>query len=620
MDYSNTYTSMKKLAQSAIIVALLILFPLTTLVKAQENSVQGFIISLNGEKVTLDLTKDQVSKGDLIKVVEAGEVIIHPVTGEKIQKNDVLVSNISITEVADSYSVGEAYPPESFEKLKVGMRVYLISESEADQSMIRKYIVVPPMNIVGGPKGQLGSYMSDLLTEELFKLERFRILDRETFDLQQFELGLKKDGRETKTTGVDYLIVGSAFPPDVVVKSTGVPLKGIVNAATGGQAAIVTNNLMSDLKVQELVALVKYTLKVIDVSTGEVIFICSEMAKAEGKSQVSLESGVLGGITLNGGATDFKNTVTGKASEIALTNASQYVADFFAGKIKVKNFEGTVIELKKDKKKDKWKDLSIMDVRMAPGGNQLAVVSGGSDNEIVKGHSFIITLPAQTVSSITGKKKITGVERVGLVTIQEVDFDASLASIQGVLPGQDIMNNIIYKGHLLHYSPLKMTFGGSLVGAWSDALFDLDLGLEYYPNLSGGAGINHRAWVGLRLNAGQKSERNSDGVLVGSPHIGGEIIVAMNPLKKSFDTQGLDPYFGLKYKIFKTELAGGGPEVFLGLGIGHFFMELGMGWGAHGDSEMMKSDYTGVKEITGWGFNRVGGNFGYRIDLNRIAI
>ncbi|MBT5426219.1 MAG: hypothetical protein HOK84_08490, partial [Bacteroidetes bacterium] len=81
-------------------------------------------------------------------------------------------------------------------------------------------------------------------------------------------------------------------------------------------------NLVPDLKVKELEALVKFTLKIIDVSTGEVIFICSEMAKAEGKNQINLESGVLGGVTLNGGATDFKNTITGKASQLALLNAA----------------------------------------------------------------------------------------------------------------------------------------------------------------------------------------------------------------------------------------------------------------------------------------------------------
>ena len=584
----------------------------------QEADIQGYIISLNDGKVTLDLTSSRVSKGDLIKVVKPGEVIFHPVTGEKIQKKDEMISNITLTEVAEAYSVGEAYPPESFDKLSVGMKVYVISESEVDDAMIKKFIVIPPMNIVGGHGGQLGLYMSDLLSEELFKLDRFRILDRETFDLQQFELGLKKDGAESKTTGVDYLVVGSAFPPDVVVKSTGVPLKGIVTAATGGQAAIVTKNLMSDLKVQELVALVKYTLRVIDVSTGEVIFICSEMAQAEGKSQVSLESGVLGGITLNGGATDFKNTITGKASQMALEKASQYVADFFAGKIKTKNFEGTVIELKKVKEQEQGQDLSIMDIRQSSDGTQLAVVGGGSDNEVVRGHSFLITLPTETVSSITGKKKIEGVDRVGLLTINEVDFDASIALIKDVMPGQDIMNNIIYKGQLEHYSPIKMTIGASIVGAY-DALFDIDVGCEYFPNFGNNSPINRTVWVGMRLNVGQKYE-DLEGENVFSGHVGGEIILALNPVKKTFDTKGFDPYLGIKYKFFKTELAGGGPGFFCGLGLGHLFMEAGIGWGAYFNSNLEGADSMVSTEFNDWGFNRLGASFGYRIDLNKAAL
>lgn len=585
---------------------------------SQADQVQGYIISLDGGIVTLDLKAGQVSKGDLLKVLKPGELIIHPISGEKIQKKDEIISNITITEVADSYSLGEAYPAESFEKLSVGMKAYLIGESDIEESMIRKFIVIPPMNIVGGPRGMLGSYMGDLLTEELFRLDRFRILDRETFDLQQFELGLKQGEIESKATGVDYLIVGSAFPPDVVVKSTGIPLKGIITAATGGQAAIVTKNLVSDLKIQELEALVKFTIKVIDVSTGEVVFICSEMAKAEGKSQINLESGVLGGVTLNGGAIDFKNTLTGKASEIALSNSAKYLADYFEGKIKTKNFQGTVIELKKTKKKDKGDNLSIMDIRQGSDGNLIAVVSGGSDEGVVNRHSYLITLPRETVSSITGKKKITGVDKVGLIKIKSVEFDASLADMDGVIPGRDIQNNIIYKGRLMHYSPFRMTTGMSIYGVWSDAMVHFDLGFEYFPNMVNASWINHAVWLGLRVNGGINGVTHNDGSMFLEDSWSGEFLIGLNPIRKSFDYQGLDPYVGLKYKIINSTLAGSGPEIFTGLAIGGLFVEFGFGWGSHGDVEMM-SDPTIPHEITGWGFNRIGTNFGYRFHLDRLA-
>ncbi len=586
---------------------------------SQVDQVQGYIISLEGGSVTLDLKNGQVSKGDLVKVLKPGDVIIHPVTGEKIHKKDEIISNITITEVADSYSVGEAYPVESFIKLAVGMKVYVMGEADIDESMIRKFIVIPPMNIVGGARGMLGAYMGDILTEKLFNLDRFRILDRETFDLQQFELGLKKERLESKTTGVDYLIVGSAFPPDVVVKSTGIPLKGIVNAATGGKVAALTNNLLSDLKVKELEALVKFTIKVIDVSTGEVVFICSEMAKAEGKSQIDLESGVLGGVTLNGGATDFKNSLTGKASEVALSNTAQYLADFFEGKIKTKNFQGKVIELKRTKKKDRDQNLSIMDIRQGSDGNLTAVVGGGSDEGVVNLHSYLITLPRETVSSITGKKKITGIDKVGQIKIRSVEFDACLADLDGVMPGRDIQNNIIFKGRLMHYSPFRLTTGMSVYGAWSDVMMHLDLGIEYFPNMLNASWINHAVWLGMRMNAGVNAVSQTDGSLIYEDSWSGEFLLGFNPLRKSFDYQGFDPYIGAKYKIINSTLAGGGPELFTGVSIGGFFFELGFGWGKHGEVEMM-SDPTIPREITGWGFNRIGANFGYRFHLDRLAI
>ncbi|MBT3241785.1 MAG: hypothetical protein HN352_01465 [Bacteroidetes bacterium] len=607
---------MKVLKTSLLVVILLSLY---LNLKAQENSIQGYIIALGEDKVTLDLKKGQVTKGDLVKVITPGEVIIHPVTGEKIQKKDEIISNITITEVADSYSVGEAYPIESFSLLKVGMKVFTMEASEISESMIKKFIVIPPMNIVGGPKGMLGSYMGDLLTEELFKLDRFRILDRETFDLQQFELGLKNNGSESKTTGVDYLIVGSAFPPDVVVKSTGIPLKAIATAATGGQGAMIVKNLVPDLKVKELEALVKFTLKIIDVSTGEVIFICSEMAKAEGKNQINLESGVLGGVTLNGGATDFKNTITGKASQLALLNAAQYLADYFEGKIKTKNFQGTVIELKKSKKKDRGENLAIMDIRQGTDGAPVAVIGGGSDEGVVKGHSFLITLPKETVSSITGKSKVTGISRVGLLKIQSVEFDAALADLNGVVLGRDIQNNIIYKGRLMHYTPFRLTSGINIYGVWSDALIHLDLGLEYYPNFKNADWINHVLWLGLRGQFGLIGYNDSDGNMLFANNFSGEFLLGVNPMRKSFDYKGFDPYFGIKYKLINSDLAGGGPEVFMGADMGGLFFEVAVGWGAHSDIEAM-SDPTWSHEITGWGFNRIGALIGYRIPLNKLAL
>ncbi|MBT5427607.1 MAG: hypothetical protein HOK84_15500, partial [Bacteroidetes bacterium] len=57
---------MKVLKTSLLVVILLSLY---LNLKAQENSIQGYIIALGEDKVTLDLKKGQVTKGDLVKVI-----------------------------------------------------------------------------------------------------------------------------------------------------------------------------------------------------------------------------------------------------------------------------------------------------------------------------------------------------------------------------------------------------------------------------------------------------------------------------------------------------------------------------------------------------------------------
>jgi hypothetical protein len=287
---------------------------------ASGQSIEGVVLSVEEGKVFVDLKKDQVKVGDNLKVLKPGGVMVHPVTGEKIQRKDEVVANISLTQVNETYSVGEVYPKSAIDLIKPGLKVFTMGATEGDRALIKKSLIIPPFLIVGGKVGELGTYMADLMTEELFKLDRFRIMDRQSYDIQQFEKELTENNKKIVlpgNEGVDYLVMGSAYPPDVVEKATGIPLKGVASLAGGGIAGAAAKGVIPDLKLKELEAVVKFTMKVIDVRTGEVLFICSEMAKAEGKTQVSLESSVLGGAVLNGGAADFRNTLTGQASKVS---------------------------------------------------------------------------------------------------------------------------------------------------------------------------------------------------------------------------------------------------------------------------------------------------------------
>ena len=66
----------------------------------------------------------------------------------------------------------------------------------------------------------------------------------------------------------------------------------------------------------------------------------SANGKAQGKSQLGLEYGALGGLELNGGADGFRQTITGKAVQSAFISIGRNMNGYFAGNID-KKFVGS---------------------------------------------------------------------------------------------------------------------------------------------------------------------------------------------------------------------------------------------------------------------------------------
>ena len=582
--------------------------------------IEGVVLSVEDGKVFVDLKKDQVKVGDILKVLKTGGIMVHPVTGEKIQRKDEVVANISITQVNDTYSAGEVYPKTAIDLIKPGLKVFTMGAGEIDRALIKKSLIIPPFLIVGGKVGELGTYMSDLMTEELFKLDRFRIMDRQSYDIQQFEKELTENKQQIVlpgNEGVDYLIMGSAYPPDVVEKATGIPLKGVASLAGGGIAGVAAKGVIPDLKLKELEAVVKFTMKVIDVRTGEVLFICSEMAKAEGKTQVSLESSVLGGAVLNGGATDFRNTLTGQASQEALLGSAKYIADFFEGKITEKSFQGKVIELRRKKGKAP-PPMGLLDIRQGTDGWE-TVLNAGSDRGIRRGYAYMITMPDIVVSSITGKKKDAGVRKAGMMKPLQVDFDAAAGPVKLFPEYENKHPELISSGKIMAYKPFRMTMGFNFYGIPGDGFGDLEAGVEYFPNLRSMKIINYNLWFGLRGMYGLSVPTASDGSLGMRSHAGGEILFGLNPFRKSFEFNGFDPYVGLKYKLFKSEFTDSGPGFFLGLNLFGFFTEFAVIYGRQADPKAV--DDPGIsRDRVSFGFSGLGMHFGYRFIMNKLAI
>jgi len=321
-------------------------------IKPQE---KGIIIAVEDGKVYLDLNESNVTSGTRYQVIKESGYFTHPVSGEKIMREPEIIAYIEIIEVKSNYSVGAVSPKGAINSLEKGMEIILLEGVKRETREFRKSIAVQPLNVSSARGGYLGFYIADLLTEELFNIDKFKVVDRQTLGLQMDEIALTSQGvidekdaiQIGKTRGVDYFITGTVYEPDVVETNTGVPIKGILSAAEAISGQKLGADYVSDVRVSQLRAIVNLTLRVVDVQTGEILFIATEMQQASGKSQINLEQGALGGLQLQGGATSFSNTITGQATKAALSNLAKYINDYFEGKIQERNFKGNVIEIAK---------------------------------------------------------------------------------------------------------------------------------------------------------------------------------------------------------------------------------------------------------------------------------
>ena len=104
--------------RKTIILMLLAIF--IVMAKAQQ-VIQGYIISIEDNKVYLDVTSPKVVVGDVLSVYSDAGYIIHPVTKKKIKKEGSIIADLEIIEVNNDYSVATIYPEDAIKKLKLGM-------------------------------------------------------------------------------------------------------------------------------------------------------------------------------------------------------------------------------------------------------------------------------------------------------------------------------------------------------------------------------------------------------------------------------------------------------------------------------------------------------------------
>jgi hypothetical protein len=75
--------------------------------------VEGYVIAVDGDVLTLDLKQGQaIQKGDRLNVIRYGKDIIHPVTKKKVGRKETDLGSVEVTKVRKDFSLGKFDNPD----------------------------------------------------------------------------------------------------------------------------------------------------------------------------------------------------------------------------------------------------------------------------------------------------------------------------------------------------------------------------------------------------------------------------------------------------------------------------------------------------------------------------
>jgi curli biogenesis system outer membrane secretion channel CsgG len=180
----------------------------------------------------------------------------------------------------------------------------------------------------GGGQWNLGTGMSDQLTDALIQSGQFTVLERETLGDVMAEQDLAASGRMQKSNSAR---TGKLTSAQILIKGA-VTEFDLQSSGSGGGIGIKGFRLGSS-KEEAHVGLI---IRLIDTTTAEVL----DSKRVEGKATAGgLSIGVDVG-DFDFGSDSFAKTPLGKATQITIDNAVKYIAD----KLKDLPFQGRVIK------------------------------------------------------------------------------------------------------------------------------------------------------------------------------------------------------------------------------------------------------------------------------------
>jgi len=408
------------------------------------SQVNGYVLEVNDNEILLDINQSNGQVGDLFQILPKKSFIIHPATKDTIWKEVEANCILKIVKLTNAYSTTEIkYLLKGFE-VEPGMKVSKYNAESDQTSSYKPSLAILPLQ-VSNIDGFLGVYVADMVTEGFLKEDKFKVLDRQALgmSLDQFVMSNRGVFTETNTQGYfkdlkpDYYITGTMYQPDVVEVSSGVPIKDMVKIAGFATNAIAGEQIVNTkkiaaftperLEVKKLRSIVHIQIKVIDAKTNELLFMCREMQELTGESEINLEGGMLGGLKLNGGASTFGNTLTGQATQVALSNLHGYVQRFFSGEIDNKLFIGNEIGVSRTKsaKNRTHEALGISSISQDSLGYQFILNTGLP--RFPEGTKLKVISQQFDTSSISGEIRKKGRKWVSVIQVTEADFDQSRA-------------------------------------------------------------------------------------------------------------------------------------------------------------------------------------------------
>lgn len=171
----------------------------------------------------------------------------------------------------------------------------------------------------------LGTEFSEMLTEALMKSGQFVVVARQELGAVIAEQDMAASTRFAKSEAAQK---GKLIPAQIIVKGAVTEFDSQTKSGSGG---VSVGNLgfgnigLSSQSAQAHVAVIVY---IIDSTTGQVL----DSQRVEGRAKsggIGVDYGFRNWVSLSG--SDFRRTPLGKATQITIKNAVNYIADRLAG-------------------------------------------------------------------------------------------------------------------------------------------------------------------------------------------------------------------------------------------------------------------------------------------------